>query len=66
LLFPTIIDTGLLVLEVENGGELCDAELGGELRVVGLDKLDTHRVSVVVNLLQLLDGLITGGTIRAV
>jgi hypothetical protein len=62
----TIVDAGLLVLKVEDGGELCDAELRGKVRVVRLDELDAHGVSVVVNLLQLLDGFVASGTVRSV
>ena len=65
-LLPTVIDAGLLVLKVEDGGELGDAELRGKVRVVSLDKLDADSVSVVVNLLQLLDCLVTGGTVRCI
>jgi hypothetical protein len=62
----TIIDAGLLVLKVEDGGKLGDAELGGKVCVVRLDELDAHRVGVVVNLLQLLDGFVASGTVRSV
>ncbi len=62
----TIIDAGLLVLKVEDGGELGDAELGGKLRVVRLDELDANGVGVVVYLLQLLDGFVASGTVRSV
>jgi hypothetical protein len=62
----TIINAWLLVLKVEDSGELGDAELCRKLRVVRLDKLDAYRVSVIVNLLQLLDGLVTGRTVRTI
>jgi len=62
----TIVNAGLLVLKVEDSGELGDAELGGKVRVVRLDELDAHRVGVVVYLLQLLDGFVASGTVRSV
>ena len=56
----TIVDARLLILEVQDRRERLDAELRGEVRLVRLDELHTHGVSIVVNLLQLLDGLVTG------
>ena len=56
----TIIDAWLLILEVQDRRERLDAELRGEVRFVRLDELHTHGVRIVVNLLQLLDGFVTG------
>ena len=55
-----VVDARLLLFKVQDGGKLGDAVPLGKGGVVGLDELDADGVGVVVDLLELLDGLVAG------
>ena len=60
---PTVVGEGVPVAEVDEGGERLDAVALGQLWVLQLHHLDAVHVTLVINVLQLCDHLVTGPTV---